>query len=237
MNEWILKNRQLCLSSLPPLSSLNYWTPLANQVKELDPPESINLIHHASPTQHRVRFQLPPNHIERDSSAYRRSRLQLQDDKTVMHPNFQLRLGVLNGTIPSAVSNTGATSHALLPTAPSIQTGQRSTVGFHLPNGATASATTVNKLHHIVREPARSANIVPDLATNSLMSQDTLSSTMTRKSIIMKKTQPKSLYQKKQSSGGGDVHAINYGVSPISQTFAIRTWTPLYSIIHSAMQA
>jgi hypothetical protein len=81
-----------------------------------------------------------------------------------------LHIGVLNGTILSAVSDTGATSHALLPTAPSIPTGERSTVVFHLPNGATAPATTINKLHHNVREPAWSANIVPDLATNSLMS-------------------------------------------------------------------
>ena len=61
--------------------------------------------------------------------------------------------------------------HALLPaTAPSILTGTRSNVVFHLPNGATAPSTTINKLHHDVREPARRANIVPDLATNSLMS-------------------------------------------------------------------
>ena len=41
---------------------------------------------------------------------------------------------------------------------------------FHLPNGATAPATTINKLHHNVREPARSANIVPTLTENSLLS-------------------------------------------------------------------
>jgi hypothetical protein len=85
-------------------------------------------------------------------------------------PLDKLRLGVLNGTIPSAVSNTGATSHALLPTAPSILTGTRSNVVFHLPNGATASSTTINKLQPRRPGASRSANIVPDLATNSLMS-------------------------------------------------------------------
>ena len=156
--------------------STNYWAPLANQVEELDPPESINSI--TSTNRKRVRFRLPPNHIERDSTAYRQHRMQLQDDRTVLHPSYkakitrleQLRKGILDGTIPSAVSDTGATSHALLPTAPSIPTGKRSTVIFHLPNGATAPATTIHKLHHNVREPARSANIVPELATNSLMS-------------------------------------------------------------------
>jgi hypothetical protein len=78
-----------------------------------------------------------------------------------------LREGVLNGTISSAISNTGATSHALLPLAPSIPTGIPSKVVFHLPNRTTAAASTVNKLLHNVREPTRSANIVPTLANNS----------------------------------------------------------------------
>ena len=101
--------------------------------------------------------------------------MKLQGDQTVLHPSYhakitqldQLQLGVLNGTIPSAVSDT---SHALLPSAPSIPTGKRSDVVFHLPNGALAPATTINKLHHQVREPAQSLNIFPDLAMNSLMS-------------------------------------------------------------------
>jgi hypothetical protein len=41
---------------------------------------------------------------------------------------------------------------------------------FHLPNGATAAATMIHKLHHNLREPARSVNIVPSLVGNSLLS-------------------------------------------------------------------
>jgi hypothetical protein len=81
-----------------------------------------------------------------------------------------LHEGVLNGTISSAVSNTGATTHALLLSAPSIPTGIQSKVVFHLPNGTMAVASTVNKLLHNVWEPAQSTNIVPTLANNSLMS-------------------------------------------------------------------
>jgi hypothetical protein len=81
-----------------------------------------------------------------------------------------LGAGVLNGRIPSAVSNTGATSHALLLLAPSIPTGNRSKVIFHLPNGTTAAASTVNKLLHNALKPTQSANNVPTLANNSLMS-------------------------------------------------------------------
>jgi hypothetical protein len=77
---------------------------------------------------------------------------------------------VLSGAIPSAISNTGATSHALLPLAPSIPTGERSRAVFHLPNGTAAAATIINKLHLNVRKPARSVNIVPALVENSLLS-------------------------------------------------------------------
>jgi hypothetical protein len=65
-----------------------------------------------------------------------------------------LREGVLNGTIPSTISNTGTTLHALLPSAPSIPTGIPSKVIFHLPDGTTAAASTVNKLLHNIWEPA-----------------------------------------------------------------------------------
>jgi hypothetical protein len=143
-------------------------------------------IHHAAPLSKRVHFSLPCNHIDRDSTTYRR-RCPLLDNRTQLHPTFlanlqkhairnptplttTLREGVLNGRIPSAVSNTRATLHALLSLAPSIPTGIPSKVVFHLPDGTTAVASTVNKLLHNIREPAQSTNIVPTLAINSLIS-------------------------------------------------------------------
>jgi hypothetical protein len=143
-------------------------------------------IHHVAPLTKRVHFSLPCNHLDRNSSTYCWRRPFL-DNRTKLHPTFLAKLqqhashdptlltntfheGVLNGMIPSAGSNTGATSHALLPSAPSIPTGIWSKVVFHLPNGTMAVASTINKLLHNVRVPARSANIVPTLANNSLMS-------------------------------------------------------------------
>jgi hypothetical protein len=81
-----------------------------------------------------------------------------------------IKEAVLSGTIPLAISDMGATSHALLSSAPSIPTGERSQAVFHLPNGATAAATMINKLHLNVRKPARSVDIVPALVENSLLS-------------------------------------------------------------------
>ncbi len=157
-----------------------------DKVEALDPPESLMAIHHAAPLTKHVCFSLPCNHVDRNSLTYCRPRLFL-DNRTKLHPTFLLNLqqhashdptpltttlhaGVLSGTIPSAVSDTGATLHALLPSAPSIPTGIRSKVVFHLPNRTMAAASTFNKLLHNVQEPAHSANIVPTLANNSLMS-------------------------------------------------------------------
>ncbi len=143
-------------------------------------------IHHAAPLSKRVRFSLPCDHVDRNSTNYCHC-CPLLDDRTQLHlmslanlqqhaicnptpPTTTLGEGVLNGMIPSAVSDTGATSHALLPSAPSIPTGIPSKVVFHLLNGTTTVASTVNKLLHNVWEPTQSANIVPTLANNSLIS-------------------------------------------------------------------
>jgi hypothetical protein len=41
---------------------------------------------------------------------------------------------------------------------------------FHLPDGTTAAATMIHKLHHNLWEPAHSVNIVSSLVCNSLLS-------------------------------------------------------------------
>jgi hypothetical protein len=51
-----------------------------------------------------------------------------------------------------------------------LPTGTMSTAMFHLPNGDTAAAPMIHKLHHNLREPARSINIVPSHDGNSLLS-------------------------------------------------------------------
>ncbi len=81
-----------------------------------------------------------------------------------------MKEGKLNSTIPSAVSDTGATSSAFLKKDPSRATGELSTTVFHLPDGMIAPAMTMNKLLHNVRELARSVNIVPALVEKSLLS-------------------------------------------------------------------
>ena len=51
-----------------------------------------------------------------------------------------------------------------------ILTEEKSHKIFNMPTGTTAPASFKAKLHHSVREPARTVDMVPDLKHNSLMS-------------------------------------------------------------------
>jgi hypothetical protein len=121
-----------------------------------------------------VQFTLPIDHVNRDSTHYQKQerRPHADNNKTqfIRASPPTLRTAVLNGSIPSAVSDTGATSHAFLPSAPLIPTNTILTAMFHLSDGATAAATKIHKLHYKLREPACTVNIVPSLVGNSLLS-------------------------------------------------------------------
>jgi hypothetical protein len=153
----------------------NYWTPLASQVKELDnPPPPMDLllsIQHTPPCQ--VTFVLSPYHINKDSTGWRRKCPPNERTLYCINPlaaQRKMSMGILNGTILSTVSNTGATSSAFLMSNPFLPTGRISSTVFHLLNGAIAPATTINKFLHNVHAPARDVNIVPSLVSNSLLS-------------------------------------------------------------------
>jgi hypothetical protein len=86
----------------------------------------------------------------------------------------QLKAGVCDNSIPSAVANTGATSsvgtiknkhrNAFIPT------GQQSTKAFHMPNGTVEAATDMDELHHDVHHPAKDIHIVPGIERDLLLS-------------------------------------------------------------------
>jgi hypothetical protein len=79
----------------------------------------------------------------------------------MLEHNKSTQTGVLNGRIPSAISDTGATASAFKPLDPRIATGIRSTATFGGAFGKQAIATTMNKLHHKLCKPAQSVHIVP----------------------------------------------------------------------------
>ena len=75
----------------------------------------------------------------------------------------QLIKGVLNGLIPSAAYDTAYTSHAGMVNDPFIQTNRPSTKILALADGHASSGSNVVKLHHNVREPTRTLDMVPAL--------------------------------------------------------------------------
>ena len=76
-----------------------------------------------------------------------------------------LKHGVLNGTLPSAVSDTGATSSAGLSSDRTsfCATVQRSTTILRLPNGSAAPASEVCLLQQPLCDPARTIDMIPSL--------------------------------------------------------------------------
>eukprot|EP00804_Cyclotella_cryptica_P007612 CCRYP_010662-RA/>CCRYP_010662-RA protein AED:0.49 eAED:0.49 QI:0/0/0/1/0/0/2/0/159 len=74
-----------------------------------------------------------------------------------------IKEGINNGSIPSAVSDTAATSTAGTLHDPFIHSKTCSTKTFMLPTGTTTTATTQAQLLLNVRPPANTVNIVPNL--------------------------------------------------------------------------
>jgi hypothetical protein len=81
-----------------------------------------------------------------------------------------IKKGILDGSIPSIVADSAATSSVGTPTAPLIPTGRTSNKIFQLPDGTRTSAATVSELAHDVRQPAKEVHIVPSIKTHSLLS-------------------------------------------------------------------
>jgi len=79
-------------------------------------------------------------------------------------------MGVLDGSIPSAVVDSGVTSSIDTPTNPFAKTGRQSNKVFRLPNGATEEAREIGELTTNVQAPARDVHITPGITETSLLS-------------------------------------------------------------------
>jgi hypothetical protein len=82
-----------------------------------------------------------------------------------------IKKGVLNGSIPSIVADSAATSSVGTPTAPLIPTRRISNKIFQLPDVTRTAAATLSELAHNVRQPAKGVHIVPSIQSNSLLSR------------------------------------------------------------------
>jgi hypothetical protein len=160
-NEWINKNRPKGLLHAP-IITRNYYASLTSQVDMLEQVQDqlLSAIHQQSDAQKTncISISLPTNHTDEDSTKWRERR----------STNKGTHTGVLGGSIPSAISNTGATVSTIKPLDPSVPTGIQSTATFGRAFGEQATATTMNKFNHKVRKPAQSVHIVPQVQTSLL---------------------------------------------------------------------
>ena len=130
------------------LNTINYYTPLTSQVDALvkDPP-----------TKTTVRFTLSNNHRNTNGKEWRHQQMchiknkrkpwekarqkRQRRTKAITMTSTQLKRGIMDGTIASAVSDTGATSTAGTPNDPFVMSNKASNKVFCLPTGGTAVAT------------------------------------------------------------------------------------------------
>ena len=86
----------------------------------------------------------------------------------------ELKQGVLDGTIPSAIADSGATSSVGTKRDKKrnafVATGRQSDKAFRMPNGEVEEASDVDELQHDVRHPAKDVHIVPGIERDSLLS-------------------------------------------------------------------
>ena len=124
----------------------NYWTPLTSRVEELDSSHEQTSPHYSS--QHKVvstKSAVPPQ------------------------PSSNSHVTSIQGDRNSAVFDTGATS-GCVKTADKFQsTTQNHTKSSAYLLAKKTAASTQAKLHHNVRKPEKTADMVPELKHNSLI--------------------------------------------------------------------
>ena len=82
----------------------------------------------------------------------------------------EMRCGVMNGTIPFAIPDSGTTSSIGTKDDPCRRTGRQSNKVFILPSGQAVTASEVAEYPFQVRHPASEVHITPGVTSNSLMS-------------------------------------------------------------------
>ena len=86
----------------------------------------------------------------------------------------ELKQGVLDGSIPSAIADSGATSSVGTKRDKTrntfMATGRQSDKAFCMPNGEVDEATNMDELQHNLRHPAKDVHIVPGIERDSLLS-------------------------------------------------------------------
>jgi hypothetical protein len=111
-----------------------------------------------------------------DNTAPPTCQVDEQDDDNNQKVNNinKIKEGVFDGSIPSAVTDSGATSNIGTTKDRAMKafvaTGRKSDKAFRMPNGKVEEANNMDKLQHDVRHPAKDVHIMPGIKHNSLLS-------------------------------------------------------------------
>ena len=134
----------------------NFYAPLTIQVEALDQTTdtTCSIYHTPSPAWRRSDPLRLQQHVTFDIPAYRTS-------QNANHTETELNKVVLNGSIASAVWGTACTSNTSKISDPFIQTSQPSTKVIFVADSRRHAGTNIAKLHHPVRDPARTVDMVP----------------------------------------------------------------------------
>jgi hypothetical protein len=82
----------------------------------------------------------------------------------------RVKEGVVNGTIPYGVKDSGAPSTYGKSGDPFEPTNRKLTKTFHMPTGNETPAGDISLLHHDLCDPARTVDMVPGIKNNTLIS-------------------------------------------------------------------
>ena len=107
-------------------------------------------------------YELTPRQLELISKVAK--------NKSHSDNDLDIRAGVLNGTIPSAIVDSGASSNVGTTKDGFQLTGRKSSKIFQLPDGSIQAATEIAKLPFDIRAPAKDIHITPGINENSLIS-------------------------------------------------------------------
>jgi hypothetical protein len=96
------------------------------------------------------------------------------DEQNKVYNSNEIKKGVLDGSIPSAVTDSSATSNVGTTRDRArkafVATGQKLDKAFRMPNGQVEEANDMGELQHNVRHPAKDVHIVPGIEPDSLLS-------------------------------------------------------------------
>ncbi len=95
---------------------------------------------------------------------------KVTDNTSQINTDHKICEGVLDGTIPSAIVDSGASSNVGTTKDGFQLTGMKSSKFFRLPDGSIQAATEIAKLPYDVRAPAKDIHITPGISENSLIS-------------------------------------------------------------------